>query len=294
MGGVLILGRLARPSGGGPRAVLDVLRRHFVHPWGGGLALEFLSAQLVSQTPLKTAPSARRCPPMVSGTSVPMERRAQRHAQSSPTPGASNLGPYIGESFMRRPHALLGSALLFCLLASAPAPPESSLLAGTAERLDFQTLSDSAELILEGVVLAAIPIRTPEGRIETEYHLNVDRTFWGEDLPTRALRLPGGVLSDGSGLLLPGVPRLATGERYVLFLSERGSSGVRMPVGLGQGRYQVVPGPGGVRMVARRMGDTALTGGGHVASGEGVAVQSYADFAAALEVALVQREEQQR
>jgi len=231
---------------------------------------------------------------MVSGTFVPLDRRSQRHPWSSPTSGAARLGFHIGESFMRGPHVLLGSALLFSLLALPSAPPPTSLQAGTAERLEFQALSDSSELILEGVVLAAIPIRTPEGRIETEYHLDVARTFWGEDLPTRALRMPGGVLSDGSGLLLPGVPRLAQGERYVLFLSEQGASGVRLPVGLSQGRYQVVPGPGGVRMVARRVGDTALTSGGHVASGEGVAVRSYADFAAALEVALAQRGEQPR
>ena len=191
---------------------------------------------------------------------------------------------------MRVPHAVLGSAVLCFFFSLAPAPPPLALRAGTAERLEFADLSRAADLILDARVRDVRSVLTPEGRIETEYELEVERTFWGEDLPTRSVRLPGGVLPDGSGLLLPGVPRLTRGERSVLFLSEAGASGMRMPVGLGQGRFEVVSDAHGVRHVLRNLGDTALTQGGGVAHGEGSTVTTYAAFAAALEVALVQRE----
>ena len=101
--------------------------------------------------------------------------------------------------------------------------------AGTAIRMEIAELVDGAELIVEGRILTTTSFES-EGRIETEYLIEVDRTFAGEDQPYRAMRLPGGVLEDGSGMILAGMPRIAAGEKTLLFLSGEGTTGVRMPV----------------------------------------------------------------
>ncbi len=68
------------------------------------------------------------------------------------------------------------------------------------------------------------------GLIETEYLMSVDRTLWGADLGMRTVRLPGGVLPDGRGMMIPGMPRIAVGEDVLLFLSRQTSWGMRMPM----------------------------------------------------------------
>ena len=44
---------------------------------------------------------------------------------------------------------------------------------------------------------------------------------------------------DGRGMLLAGMPNMEAGQDVLLFLSEGGSTGVRMPVGLAQGEFTV-------------------------------------------------------
>ncbi len=114
---------------------------------------------------------------------------------------------------------------------------EGAVEAGTARKMDVAAMVDAADLVLEGEVLAARSLLGARDLIETEFVLRVDRTFWGEHLPERTVRLPGGVLEDGRGLLLAGMPRLVPGEEVLLFLTGKSASGVRMPVGLAQGKF---------------------------------------------------------
>jgi len=181
--------------------------------------------------------------------------------------------------------------LVVSLLSLRSMSGSTAVDAGTAVRLGLHELAANAELVVEGVVRSARPLVSADGRLETEYLFESERTFWGEQQPSRSLRLPGGVLADGSGMLLPGVPRLVTGERCILFLTREGETGVRMPVGLGQGRLEVLSVPGGGRMVAREFGATGLVdpGSGGVVRGEGLQLTDYAAFAAALEVELARR-----
>jgi hypothetical protein len=65
------------------------------------------------------------------------------------------------------------------------------------------------------------------------------------------VRLPGGVLPDGRGLVLPGMPRLVQGEEVLLFLSREGKTGLRLPVGLAQGRLRIERAPDGTRRLVR-------------------------------------------
>lgn len=124
--------------------------------------------------------------------------------------------------------------------------------AGTALKLELSELVEHSELVLEGRVVALGAELTATGRVATDLELEVLRTFLGEPLARRSVRLPGGVLPDGSGVLIPGMPRLALGEDVILFLTGEGALGQRMPVGLAQGKLQVVTTLSGEKLLVRR------------------------------------------
>ena len=155
-----------------------------------------------------------------------------------------------------------GFALLFVVLGlvagAALWAASGSAYAGTAVRMGLDDLARGSDLILEARVLSARGVQDPSGRIDTEYVLRVDRTLWGEDQPTRTLRIPGGTLPDGRGMVIAGVPRLSAGEDTLLFLSAAAPGGMRMPVGLGQGRFTVVRELGGRRSLVRAPGCLTL------------------------------------
>jgi len=135
---------------------------------------------------------------------------------------------------------------------------ERRIDAGTAVRLDVPDLVDRADLALEGRVVERHVAQDGRGRIETSYALAVERTFWGEPRAIRSVRLPGGVLPDGRGMILPGMPDLAVGEDVLLFLSPPGDTGIRMPIGLAQGKLRVVTGLSGERFLVRAQADLNL------------------------------------
>jgi len=84
--------------------------------------------------------------------------------------------------------------------------------AGTAIRLDIPELVERADLAFEGRVLERTSQVGPTGLIESDYTIAVLRTFVGTPQSTRVVRLPGGVLADGEGLVLPGMPVIEVGE----------------------------------------------------------------------------------
>ena len=140
------------------------------------------------------------------------------------------------------------SALGWTVLATQPDP---SVKAGTAVRLDVSDMVSQADLVVEGHIQDANVITGETGLIETEYLLSIDRTFWGADLGSRTIRLPGGVLPDGSGMMIPGMPKLTVGEDVMLFLAPETPWGMRMPMGLGQGKFRVVTNFSGERRLIR-------------------------------------------
>jgi hypothetical protein len=177
---------------------------------------------------------------------------------------------------------LLAAGVLFGVdLFLAFALPGREAGAGTALRLDLPELVLRSELIVEARVLAAHALES-DGLLLTEYLLEVSRTFQGDDRSYRTLRLPGGVRADGSGLVVPGVPRLAPGEEAVLFLEPEARSGVRLPVGLAQGKLGVRRAADGTKRLVRDVSSLGLVGApGH--AGAGRALVDYADLVAAIE-----------
>jgi len=142
------------------------------------------------------------------------------------------------------------------LVASCPAFHFAShgVEASTVLRLDVEDLVARCDVGLEGRVASKQVRVDAQGRIETEYVVRVERTFWGAPLVERTIRLPGGVLPDGRGLVIPGMPSLAEGEVALLFLSAENARGARMPIGLAQGRLRVVTNAVGEKSVQRDAG----------------------------------------
>ncbi len=186
---------------------------------------------------------------------------------------------------MRLLSAVCAFLLVFLGLVALPRRP-SGVVAGTAVRMDVSELARNADLIVEGRVLSALA-QEDGGRIETEYLLAVERTFAGDDRPLRAIRMPGGVLDDGRGMLLAGMPRIEAGETVLLFLTQPSASGIQMPVGLAQGKFRILERSDGSRVVVRSTSDVALLQRetGAILRGEGRTLMDYADLVAGIEAA---------
>jgi hypothetical protein len=177
-------------------------------------------------------------------------------------------------------------AVCAVLASLRPGAPPRQVDAGTALRMELEDLVREADLVVEGRVLADQARRDVRGLVSTTYTLSVRRTFWGTPLGTRRITLPGGVLPDGTGTLLPGMPTLQLGEDVLLFLSAAGSSGARMPVGLAQGKFRVVHDRGAPALERTHDGLVLVDRStGAVAAPPGACTLDYAEIAARIEAA---------
>lgn len=186
----------------------------------------------------------------------------------------------------------LAVLLLSCLPAQAgdsSTVPACAPLPGTARKLELEDLVRDCDLAVEGKVLSTRSVRDARGRIVTEHVLQVGRTWVGDAAQLRTVRLPGGTLPDGTGLLVPGMPRLAPGGECVLFLAREDSQGVRLPVGLAQGAWSVVRTKDGLRRVVRDQTGLSVVEGGRVRDADPRGEMDYAVFAARLEAARAKR-----
>lgn len=128
----------------------------------------------------------------------------------------------------------------FCLMVVVRPLDRHSASAGTALRMELEALSESADVIIEGRVIAEQARRDVHGFVRTRYTVSVSRTFAGVPLGTRTFEFPGGSMPDGSGTLVAGLPSLRLGEDALLFLCAEGPQQLRMPVGLAQGKFTLV------------------------------------------------------
>jgi hypothetical protein len=164
---------------------------------------------------------------------------------------------------------------------------KSGVEAGTAIRMDVGELCLRSELVIEARILGMLALQEPDGRIETELQLEVQRTFVGDDVVYRAVRLPGGRLPDGRGMMLAGMPSIEVGETAILFLTAPTASGMRMPVGLAQGKMRVVVSPAGEKLVVADRGCLGIANSSTDAVAEAVdsLVLPYAQVLAQIEAA---------
>lgn len=138
----------------------------------------------------------------------------------------------------------------------------SDASATLSEALSLADLVHDADHVVLVTCVDERALRDAHGRIVTDYAVTVEDVMGGsasagDSLTVRRL---GGELGD-LGMTIAGEPRLAVGERYVLFL--RDMSGVLRPVGMSQGVLPVReragvpwahPGGAGLSLVQRGTG----------------------------------------
>ena len=183
----------------------------------------------------------------------------------------------------------IGGLVATCLLVMGVPRTDSGVSAGTAVRMDVAELVEHSALVVEGRILTSLVFEHEEGRVETEYLLEVERTFLGEDLPYRTIRIPGGVLEDGRGMFLAGMPAIRDGEEVLLFLTSQSEGGMRMPVGLAQGKFGVVRRADGSKMLEREGRGVTLVDArsGRTSESSPLSHWDYADVVAEIEASLV-------
>jgi len=128
---------------------------------------------------------------------------------------------------------------------------QASVEAGTVPRLEIEDLARQCDQALEARVQHVRVLEVGPKRIETEITLAVSKRYWGLSGRELILRIPGGVLPDGRGLVLPGLPRFIEGEELLLFLSAESRAGTRVPVGLAQGRFRIERRAGAAKVLVR-------------------------------------------
>ncbi len=177
-------------------------------------------------------------------------------------------------------------SLLFALLAlaalTALPPQPSTARAGTAVRMDLDELVEAADLVLEARVTAESPVLGDNGLVYTDLQLEVERTFWGEDLPLRTIRVPGGALPGGRATMIPGLTHPGLGESALLMLSSPSLGGVRIPCGLSQGCYRILTPLSGTKVATREGSPEALIDPvtGQLSHGQHAQVLDYAELKA--------------
>lgn len=204
----------------------------------------------------------------------------EAHGETQPKPQARGLklGEKVGLAFFV---AIFGLFL-------RPLFHTTGVRAGTAIRMDTPELVQGSALVLEGRVLSLEAVQTEDGLIETIYQLAVDRTYLGEDRFRRSVRIPGGVLENGQGMLLAGMPRLRAGEDVLLFLSAEGQRGVRIPIGLSQGRYRIETRLDGSKLAIREQAGLGILDPttGRVTSADSGFLRNYGELVAEVEAAV--------
>ena len=177
------------------------------------------------------------------------------------------------------------SRLFRCALASALAVASVTLAMRAPARVDASTvlqmriedLAARCDLALMARVTSSSASVDASGRIGTDYALDVERTFAGVHAAHRTIRLPGGVLPDGRGMVIPGMPSLAVGERAIVFLSATNPRGERLPIGLSQGRLRVVTANDGTQSIVSESADLELVdASGHALPNKGPSTLPYA------------------
>lgn len=177
-----------------------------------------------------------------------------------PRPLPSNSWQFL---IMHRPFPVALQGILLCALVLALASGgwgvhERDLNAGTALRMDLEQLVEGSDLVLEARVVSETPVLGADGLVYTDFDLEVQRTFWGDDLTSRSVRLPGGVLPTGRATIIPGMATLNTGDEALLMLSSEGPQGARVFCGLSQGCYRILTPFTGPRLATRDGSPEAL------------------------------------
>ncbi len=107
--------------------------------------------------------------------------------------------------------------------------------------LDLDEMTDRADVIVHGTVVAVTSERMPQarGRIHTKVTVEPTEVLRSDRQQVRyVISVPGGTVGR-LGQLVPGAPTFAVGEEVVVLLSRHEATQRLVVVGLSQGRYRV-------------------------------------------------------
>ena len=151
--------------------------------------------------------------------------------------------------------------------------------------MSLEDAFERSDLVVEGEVVGRTAGETPSGAIYTDWDIAVAKTFWGASEESRTIRLPGGVLPSGRGMVIPGMPRLTVGEEVLLLVGEASADGLRTTTGLAQGKYRIVTSPSGKRAAMQASDHLVLVTDQSAAAAVRPSAIDYADLSARLEAA---------
>jgi hypothetical protein len=141
--------------------------------------------------------------------------------------------------------------------------------AATLQQLSLEQMAQGATAIVRARVVSSSASITGS-TIYTHYKLQTSETWKG--FPASEVMVPGGI-AGGYRQSFPGVPTLATGTEYVLFLWTS-SAGITHLVGLNQGIFNVAQLTDGSIQVSRpEIGETMLDGDGRKVKDQAVQMQ---------------------
>lgn len=165
------------------------------------------------------------------------------------------------------------SWMMAAMLAAITAPASAAMIL----KMNLAQLTDRADAIFRGEVLSAEPgkISIGGGTLPTiTYRLRVDEAFKGQfeakenaspEVEITMLGTLKAVAHSGShtrlSSSLPEVPKLQVGESYVLFTTAPGKSGLRSPVGLGQGSFRIYAGANKTELAVNELNNLGLFDG---------------------------------
>lgn len=163
--------------------------------------------------------------------------------------------------------------MMAAMLTAIAAPAGAAMIL----KMNLAQLTDRAEAIFRGEVLSAEPgkIALGGGTLPTvTYRLRVDEAFKGtfeakENASPEVEITMLGTLKTSTHAgnqtrltsALPEVPKLRVGESYVLFTTAPGASGLRSPVGLGQGSFRIYAGPNKTELAVNELNNLGLFNG---------------------------------
>jgi hypothetical protein len=168
------------------------------------------------------------------------------------------------------------SWMMAAMLAVITAPASAAMIM----KMNLAQLTDRADTIFRGEVLSVEPgkISIGGGTLPTvTYRLRVDEAFKGQFeakenvSPEVEITMLGTFKADAhsnqSGghtrltSSLPELPKLQVGQSYVLFTTAPGKSGLRSPVGLGQGSFRIYAGANKTEFAVNELNNIGLFDG---------------------------------
>lgn len=108
----------------------------------------------------------------------------------------------------------------------------------TVLRFDSDDLTERAAVIVHGKVAAKSARKSKTGEILTDLRLDVIELVKGARGKTFSFSVFGGVLGN-KGTAISGAPTFEVGEEILLFLDKTNDQGLRVAVGLSQGKYTI-------------------------------------------------------